>query len=58
VHIDIHATDRSAEVARLVGLGATVVHIAERWTTMRDPAGLVFCVVTDPNLTESNARRW
>jgi catechol 2,3-dioxygenase-like lactoylglutathione lyase family enzyme len=58
VHIDIHASDRTAETARLEALGASVVNANERWTVMRDPAGLVFCVVPDPHLDDSNAHRW
>jgi predicted enzyme related to lactoylglutathione lyase len=49
-HIDFDAGDMEAEVARLVGLGATV--IAERslgdlrWTVVADPEGNEFCVTT------------
>jgi predicted enzyme related to lactoylglutathione lyase len=48
VHVDFDAGDMEAEVARLVGLGATVV--AERslgsfrWTVVADPEGNEFCV--------------
>jgi predicted enzyme related to lactoylglutathione lyase len=48
VHIDFGSDDMAAEVARLRGLGATV--IAERclgdlcWTVMADPEGNEFCV--------------
>jgi len=47
-HIDFQADDMAAEVARLVGLGATIV--AERslgdfrWTVLADPEGNEFCV--------------
>jgi hypothetical protein len=58
LHLDIHATDRAAEVSRLRRLGATVLHDGDEWTVMRDPAGLVFCVVGDPSLTEANANAW
>lgn len=48
VHVDLHAHDRPAEVARLVGLGATVVDDHDEfgivWTTLRDPEGNEFCV--------------
>jgi predicted enzyme related to lactoylglutathione lyase len=48
VHLDLNASDRAAEVERLVGLGATVVHDKEeygvRWTTLTDPEGNEFCV--------------
>ena len=50
MHLDLQADDRAAEVARLVELGATVVHDKEewgvRWTTMADPEGNEFCVAT------------
>ena len=48
VHLDLGATDRVAEVERLVGLGATIVdeHSVPRfaWTVLADPAGNLFCV--------------
>ena len=58
VHIDIHTSDREAEVARLSALGATMVDDGEHWAIMRDPAGLVFCVIPDEALNESNATAW
>ncbi|HSK23511.1 MAG TPA: VOC family protein [Egicoccus sp.] len=48
LHVDLHLTDREhreAEVARLVALGASVVAVQDRWHTLRDPAGNLFCVV-------------
>ena len=48
VHFDAHVPDRVAEVARLVGLGAT--EVAEHtvpgltWTVLADPDGNRFCV--------------
>jgi hypothetical protein len=45
-------------VARLVALGATVVDDGEQWAVLRDPSGLVFCVVPDPGLNETNAHAW
>ena len=51
VHLDFRAEDRADEVARLIGLGATV--LAERslgdfcWTVLADPAGNEFCVSGD-----------
>lgn len=47
-HVDLHLADgtaRDAEVARLVALGASVVAVHERWHTLTDPAGNLFCVV-------------
>ena len=58
VHVDIHTNDRAAEVARLIGLGATVVDESQPWTILRDPAGLLFCVVPDETVNESNAHTW
>lgn len=47
-HPDLIAPDRHAEVARLVGLGATVVDEHEesgiQWTVLRDVEGNEFCV--------------
>ena len=51
VHMDLRGDVMADEVARLVGLGASVV--AERslgsltWTVMTDPAGNEFCVSGD-----------
>jgi predicted enzyme related to lactoylglutathione lyase len=45
VHLDIEADDVPAEVARVVGLGATVLEEREGYTILQDPGGLVFCVV-------------
>lgn len=43
-HLDLAADDRSAEVARHVGLGAVVLDVRSRWTVLADPAGLRYCV--------------
>ena len=60
VHVDIHTDDLEAEVARLERLGARRVECVHHWWVMRDPAGLLFCVLPDPpgTLTDANARRW
>jgi hypothetical protein len=60
VHLDIHTDDLDAEVARLERLGATRVRQVERWWIMRDPAGLLFCVIPDgrERTNASNAHRW
>ncbi|HCT77976.1 MAG TPA: glyoxalase-like domain protein [Micromonosporaceae bacterium] len=50
MHLDLHlgAEDREAEVARLIGLGATKLWDAEqgghKWDTLADPEGNEFCV--------------
>lgn len=47
-HLDLSAEDPEAEIDRLVGLGATVLHrIAEQdaaWATLADPEANEFCV--------------
>jgi hypothetical protein len=45
IHVDIEADDTTAEVDRLVTAGAVVVERIDDWTVLRDPAGLLFCVV-------------
>jgi predicted enzyme related to lactoylglutathione lyase len=48
MHVDWRADDRTVEVARLVGLGATVIdeHAVpgQAWTVLADPEGNEFCV--------------
>jgi hypothetical protein len=60
VHLDIHTDDLMAEVARLEQLGAERVQQVHSWWVLRDPAGLLFCVIPEPagSLTDRNARRW
>ena len=47
-HLDLDADNREAEVARLVELGATIIHDKDewgvRWTTLADPEGNEFCI--------------
>jgi hypothetical protein len=54
IHLDIHTDNLEAEVDRLVALGAVVQYAHGDWVTLRDPAGLLFCVVPvssdDPSL--------
>jgi hypothetical protein len=45
LHLDIETDDVEAEVRRLERLGAVRVEAVETWWIMRDPAGLLFCVV-------------
>jgi Glyoxalase-like domain len=60
VHLDIHTDDLAAELTRLEGLGAERVEQVHAWWVLRDPAGLLFCVVPEPagSLNDSNAHRW
>ncbi|MEO3887171.1 VOC family protein [Nonomuraea sp. B5E05] len=44
LHLDIDAGDPDAEIARLTGLGATVVATRDDWVVMADPEGNEFCV--------------
>jgi Glyoxalase-like domain len=60
VHLDIHTDDLDAEVPWLERLGARRVQHVDSWQVMRDPAGMLFCVLPDPpgTLHEGNAHRW
>jgi Glyoxalase-like domain len=54
VHLDFESEDIDAEVARLTGLGATEVERHHHWVVMRDPTGVIFCVVArDPSTVTS-----
>ncbi|MHB1509462.1 MAG: VOC family protein [Acidimicrobiales bacterium] len=58
VHLDIETDDVEAEVDRLEQLGAERVEKIDTWWVMRDPAGVLFCVVRvqDPASFERDAR--
>jgi hypothetical protein len=43
-HADLACDDVPAEARRHCELGAEVVRVAEHWTTLRDPAGLLYCI--------------
>src|SRR5882724_7270440 len=45
IHLDIESSDVEAEVARLLTAGAELVERHSEWVVLRDPAGLLFCVV-------------
>jgi hypothetical protein len=45
IHLDLETDDVEAEVSRLVSAGATEVERHKDWVVLRDPAGLLFCVV-------------
>ncbi|MDT4939468.1 MAG: hypothetical protein QOG80_3139 [Pseudonocardiales bacterium] len=45
VHLDIETDDIEAEVSRLLAVGAAEVERHDGWVVLRDPAGLLFCVV-------------
>ena len=49
-HLDLGTDDLPAEVARVRELGAEVTGEHERFTALRDPVGLPFCVTAnDPD---------
>lgn len=43
-HLDLASTDRAAEVARHLALGAVHVWDGPHWTVLRDPSGASYCV--------------
>jgi len=50
VHLDVESDDTDAEITRLVAAGAQIVERIDDWTVLRDPGGLLFCVVpADPD---------
>lgn len=44
VHLDLVAAHRTAEVARLVSIGARILAELETWTVLADPESNEFCV--------------
>jgi len=60
VHLDIETDDVEAEVRRLEALGAERVAQVQSWWVMRDPAGLLFCVVRvqAPEALPALSTRW
>jgi hypothetical protein len=45
IHLDIAVTDRTAERARVLALGASPVREADGYTVLADPEGNHFCLV-------------
>jgi hypothetical protein len=59
IHLDVETDDTSAEVSRLQGLGAVKVGESDGCIHLRDPAGLVFCVVpVQSDDFEQHATTW
>lgn len=56
LHLDLGASDREAESARLVALGATRVATGGGWIVLRDPDGRTFCATGQPPEAPSSAR--
>ena len=54
MHLDLYSDDQTAEVKRLVGLGARIVrhhrHPEDDYVVMTDPEGNEFCVCAKPGL--------
>jgi hypothetical protein len=49
LHIDLDPDDHEAEVARVVGLGASPIDVGQgdaAWTVLADPEGNEFCILT------------
>lgn len=45
IHLDVAVADPATEIARLLGIGATVGREADGYTVMLDPEGNHFCIV-------------
>ncbi len=43
-HLDVATTDRSAETARHLGLGASLQDRHSHWSVLTDPAGTAYCI--------------
>jgi hypothetical protein len=49
-HLDLACSDVAAECRRHEALGATVAYEGRVWTTLQDPAGIVYCITRrDPD---------
>lgn len=50
-HLDLASSDREAESARHVGLGAQLREVHGGWTVLTDPSGMTYCVTDrDPDI--------
>ena len=58
VHLDDHTDDLEAEVERLERVGARRVGRRGNVWVMQDPAGLLFCVIHDAEISSQNGHRW
>ncbi len=57
IHLDLYTEDQAAQVERLLGLGATEVHWAQRpadadYVILADPEGNRFCVIDTTHAAE------
>ena len=56
-HLDLSSTDREAETARHVALGARVVARFDGWTVLAPPAGTAYCITArTPDPIDPEAR--
>ena len=59
LHLDIETDNVEAEVQRLQSAGAVAVDRVEDWVVLRDPAGLLFCVIpVDSTDFDTAATTW
>jgi hypothetical protein len=59
IHLDVETDDLDAEVSRLEQLGAVRVGGSDGCVHLRDPAGLIFCVVpVQSDDFEQHATTW
>lgn len=59
IHMDIETDDKDKEVARLEGLGASIVKVTENWVVMEAPSGHRFCIIGPMREGfEENANTW
>lgn len=58
VHLDVHTDDLEAEVERLEQVGARRVRRRGDLWVLQDPAGLLFCVIHDAEISSQNGHRW
>lgn len=58
-HIDLGCTDIDAETERHIALGATPTLRTEGWQTLRDTAGLDYCITkNDPGMSKISGSTW
>ena len=61
LHLDFRPDDQTAEVERLIALGATRIDIGQGdvpWVVLADPEGNEFCVLGDGKQELSNIADW
>lgn len=56
IHVDVESDDVPAEVARLLELGAAMIEERSGYSVLRDPGGLLFCVVPVQSGADFDAR--